>query len=159
MLKSINDAYNASKNSIRADQAIVESVVEDDEEILPGSDEEIDDVVDVDSIPDQIYRQVDSALDKLIGNGDIGDEEIEELLDSDEDVDEDSVSDAQIDAMIVGDEAPANAKQLTEAAFKVISEAANKWYDDENIGHPNTDRRDGTVHQPLFRPTGKFDAE
>ena len=131
MLKAINDQFNAKKNSLQADQFIVETTL-DVEEVLPGSEEEIDDLVDVDSVPDEIYKKVDSALEKLLTDKGYDDTEVEELIDEDDDIDDEEI-DVAIDEA-VGDEA---------------------WEDDESIGHPDTDEQndDPDDHeQPEFDP-------
>ena len=51
MLKSINEEFNRAKQNVADDAFILEAVL-DTEEVLPGSEEEIDDVVDADSVPD-----------------------------------------------------------------------------------------------------------
>lgn len=131
MLKAINDQFNAKKNSLQADQFIAESAL-DVEEILPGSEEEIDDLVDVDSVPDEIYKKVDSALEKLLADKGYDDTEVEELIDEDDDIDDEEI-DIAIDEA-VGDEA---------------------WEDDESIGHPDVDDQDDDPddhEQPEFDP-------
>lgn len=128
MLKAINEQFNAKKNGIAADQAIAESVL-DVEEILPGSEEEIDDLVDVDSVPDDVYKKVDSALDKLLADKGYDDTEVEELLDEDDDIDEDEIEVAIDEA--VGDDA---------------------WEDPEGMGHPNVNKKTNEKEQPEFDP-------
>ena len=131
MLGEINTKFNRAKADKKNDQFIVESVIGEDE-VLPGSEEELDDIVDSDSIPDDVMSKIDKAMDDVIGDGDIDDEEIDEMLDDDDDLDDTKFS--ELDAY--------------------INEAANAWYDDENVHHPDTSRRNGTKGQPLFRPTG-----
>lgn len=124
MLQGVNNAFNSGKKTAREDQFILESVLGNDDDILNEmDDEDMDDVVDADSIPPEVMNKVDAALDKIIGNG-IDDEEIDEMLDDDVD-DEDSIDIA-------------------------ITEACGAWYDDEAIGHPNKAIRDGVKHQPRF---------
>lgn len=122
MLQGVNNAFNSAKRAAREDQFILESVLGEDD-ILNEMDDDMDDIVDVDSVPTEVMSKVDAALDKIIGNG-IDDEEIDEMLDDDIE-DEDSIDIA-------------------------ITEACGAWYDDEAIGHPNKAIRDGVKHQPRF---------
>ena len=122
MLQGVNNAFNSAKRAAREDQFILESVLGEDD-ILNEMDDDMDDIVDVDSAPTEVMSKVDAALDKIIGNG-IDDEEIDEMLDDDIE-DEDSIDIA-------------------------ITEACGAWYDDEAIGHPNKAIRDGVKHQPRF---------
>lgn len=122
MLQGVNNAFNSAKRAAREDQFILESVLGEDD-ILNEMDDDMDDIVDVDSVPSEVMSKVDAALDKIIGNG-IDDEEIDEMLDDDIE-DEDSIDIA-------------------------ITEACGAWYDDEAIGHPNKAIRDGVKHQPRF---------
>lgn len=129
MLQGVNNAFNSGKRTAREDQFILESVLGSDEDILNEmDDEDMEDTVDVDSIPPEIMSKVDSALDKIIGDG-IDDEEIDEMLDDDDEDDEINV---------------------------MISEAC-AWYDDEKIGHPNKAIRDGVKHQPRFMSNDGLD--
>lgn len=124
MLNGINRQFNAAKKTAAEDQFIAESVLAVDE-VIPGSEEEFDDLVDVDSVPDDVYKKVDKALDDLIGDENYDDTEVEEL------VDDDDIGDEELDA--------------------VIDEACNAWYDNEGINHPNTDLRyPNTKPQPKF---------
>ena len=125
MFKSINDEYNAKRMFAKSESALIESALDDD--MIMDDDE--DDDVDVDSVPDDMYKKVDAALDKVISDPTYDDEEIEEMVDGDED----DVS--EIDA--------------------IVDEAVNAWYDDENIHHPNVDRRDNVNHQPKFHGLGQ----
>ena len=129
MLEAINKGINAAKQSEKDHELISESVLDVDE-VIPGSEEEIDDIIDVDSVPDEVYKRVDDALDKLIAREGYDDTDVEEMMEEDID-DEDGPSDAEIEA--------------------VVNEAANAWVDDEGIGHPNTAMRHGSSqHQPIF---------
>ena len=122
MLQGVNNAFNSAKRAAREDQFILESGLGEDD-ILNEMDDDMDDIVDVDSVPNEVMSKVDAALDKIIGNG-IDDEEIDEMLDDDIE-DEDSIDIA-------------------------ITEACGAWYDDEAIGHPNKAIRDSVKHQPRF---------
>lgn len=136
MFKTINDEFNHALKNKAANKFIVESVLAA-EEVLPGSEEEMEDVTDVDSIPDDVYKKLDSELDKIVNDPKYDDTEAEELLD-DDDYDEDNdtgIDDSELDA--------------------IVNEAADSWYDDENIHHPNTGRKDGTQHQPMFKAPGQ----
>lgn len=129
MFGSINSQFSAAKNTQKNDDFIVESVLEVDA-ILPGSDDELEDQVDVESVPDDVYRRVDAELDKIVSSPDYDDTEIEEMVD-----DDDEISDAEIDA--------------------VITEACGAWVDDDNINHPNVALRSENKHQPQFRGCGQ----
>ena len=96
MLGKINDAFNAKKAAAANDRFIAEAAM-DVEEILPGSDEEMEDLVDTDSVPDEVYRKVDAALEKLISDEKYDDTEVEELIDDD---DVDDSENPEIDAII-----------------------------------------------------------
>lgn len=98
MFDSINAAFNRAKNDIAEHNFIVESVL-DVEEVLPGSEEEMDDEVDVDSVPDDVYAKIDKVIDKYVASDKYDDTEAEELVDDDdyEDVD---VSDEEINAIV-----------------------------------------------------------
>ena len=98
MFDSINAAFNRAKNDIAEHNFIVESVL-DVEEVLPGSEEEMDDEVDVDSVPDDVYAKIDKVIDKYVSSDKYDDTEAEELMDDDdyEDVD---VSDEEINAIV-----------------------------------------------------------
>lgn len=95
MFDAINKQFNAAKRNAREEQFILESVM-DVEEVLPGSEEDIDDVVDSDSVPDEVYKKVDEMLDKMVDAADYDDTEAEELLDDDDD----EISDEELDAVI-----------------------------------------------------------
>lgn len=123
MLQGLNEAFNSAKREEKDGRFILESVLSAEEEYLDPEEEEIDDAIDVDSIPPEVMSKVDSALDKIIGDG-IDDEEIDEMLDDDSEDNEINV---------------------------VITEACKgPWYDDEKIGHPNKADRDGVKEQPRF---------
>lgn len=94
---SINSDYQSAKRAIADHSLIVESVMDVDE-VLPGSDEEMDDVTDVESVPEDVYKQVDNMLDKLVSDPNYDDTEVEELVD--DDFDEGEVSDDVLNAMI-----------------------------------------------------------
>lgn len=96
MLGEINKSYNAAKCNAAADRFIAEAAM-DVEEVVPGSDDELDDLVDTDSVPDDVYAQVDKALDAIVGKEDYDDTEVEELIDED---DYDDEEDPEIDALI-----------------------------------------------------------
>ena len=131
MFGAINNEFNRKKRALSNDELIAESVLSVDE-VIPGSEDEIDDQIDVDSVPDEVYRKIDSELDKIIDDPNYDDTEAEELLDGD---DED-ISDEDLDA--------------------IIDEACNKcWYDDENLGHPDTGRRSTNTHQPIYKGDGQ----
>lgn len=124
MFKSINEAFNKRKADILSRERLLESVLEV-EEVMPGSEDEMDDVVDADSVPDDVYKKLDAELDKIVDDPDYDDSEIEEMID-----DDDEVSDEEIEA--------------------IMDEACNAWTDDESLGHPDTSRRSHEKRQPLF---------
>lgn len=124
MFKSINEAFNKRKADILSRERLLESVLEV-EEVMPGSEDEMDDVVDADSVPNDVYKKLDAELDKIVDDPDYDDSEIEEMID-----DDDEVSDEEIEA--------------------IMDEACNAWYDDNGIGHPDTSKRSSEKHQPLF---------
>lgn len=98
MFDSINAAFNGAKNDIAEHNFIVESVL-DVEEVLPGSEEEMDDEVDVDSVPDDVYAKIDKVIDKYVTSDKYDDTEAEEYVDEDdyEDVD---IPDEEINAIV-----------------------------------------------------------
>ena len=124
MFKSINEAFNKRKADILSRERLLESVLEV-EEVMPGSEDEMDDVIDADSVPDDVYKKLDAELDKIVDDPNYDDSEIEEMID-----DDDEVSDEEIEA--------------------IMDEACNAWYDDNGIGHPDTSKRSSEKHQPLF---------
>lgn len=97
MFKSVNNLFNAKKLAAKSRQTILEGALDIDE-LLPGSDEELEDSVDVDSVPDDAYKRLDAELDKIVSDPDYDDTEAEEM--ADDDFDEDSVSDDDLDAII-----------------------------------------------------------
>lgn len=131
MFSTINKELTRKRNNLKAREFITESVLGVDE-VLPGSEEEFDDIVDVDSVPDEVYKKIDDALEKIVSDPNYDDTEADELLD--DDIDDDDIDDATINA--------------------IIDEAANAWYDDENIGHPDVSRKHDTHNQPRFTATG-----
>lgn len=123
MLQGLNEAFNKAKREEQENELILESVLSAEEEYLDPEDDDLDAEIDVDSIPPEVMSKVDTALDKIIGDG-IDDETIDEMLDDDSEDNEINV---------------------------VITEACKgPWYDDEKIGHPNKDIRDGVKDQPRF---------
>lgn len=131
MFAAINEQFTRAKRQASEDEFIVESVL-DVEEVLPGSEDELDDQVDVDSVPDEVYNKVDAELEKIVSAPDYDDTEAEEMIDDEDITDEDL---AEIDA--------------------VITEACNCWTDDKTIGHPDRKRRSSNKHQPLFNGDGQ----
>lgn len=98
MFDSINAAFNGAKNDIAEHNFIVESVL-DVEEVLPGSEEEMDDEVDVDSVPDDVYAKIDKVIDKYVSSDKYDDTEAEEYVDDDDYEDED-IPDEEINAIV-----------------------------------------------------------
>lgn len=102
MLGDINKKFNEEKKRAAEDQFIGEAAM-DVEEVIPGSEEEIDDIVDADSVPDETYKKVDKALDDLLSKEGYDDTEVEELVDGEgesADVDEDEISDEVLDQIV-----------------------------------------------------------
>ena len=97
MFKTVNKLFNSAKLSMKSRQTILEGALDIDE-ILPGSDEDLEDNVDVDSVPEDAYKKLDAELDKIVDDPNYDDTEAEEM--ADEDFDEDSVSDEDLDAII-----------------------------------------------------------
>lgn len=131
MFAAINEQFTRAKRQASEDEFIVESVL-DVEEVLPGSEDELDDQVDVDSVPDEVYNKVDAELEKIVSAPDYDDTEAEEMIDDEDITDEDL---AEIDA--------------------VITEAVQVWRNDEDLGHPDRKRRSSNKHQPLFKGEGQ----
>ena len=124
MLGDLNKAFDSAKANIKNNQFIVESVTDDDAMV----EEMVEEDVDSDSIPDDVYAKIDKAIDGVIGKDDDDYEDAEDLLDDDD------IDDEEIDI--------------------AIDEAANAWYDNEKIGHPDQSRRDGVKKQPIFDEKG-----
>ena len=139
MFDSINAAFNHAKNDIAEHNFIVESVL-DVEEVLPGSEEEMDDEVDVDSVPDDVYAKIDKVIDKYVSSDKYDDTEAEELVDDDdyEDVD---VSDEEINAIV------SEAVSLWESSDEDDSddddEEDDKKDDDEKSEDDSDDKGEG----------------
>lgn len=139
MFDSINAAFNHAKNDIAEHNFIVESVL-DVEEVLPGSEEEMDDEVDVDSVPDDVYAKIDKVIDKYVSSDKYDDTEAEELVDDDdyEDVD---VSDEEINAIV------SEAVSLWESSDEDDSgdddEEDDKKDDDEKSEDDSDDKEEG----------------
>lgn len=97
MFGSINSQFEAAKRGRAANAAILESVMGVDE-VLPGSDEEMEDVVDIGSVPDSAYKKVDAMLDKLVEDPKYDDTEVEELMDGE--IDENEIDDEEFNAVL-----------------------------------------------------------
>ncbi|MCM1231738.1 MAG: hypothetical protein NC489_16595 [Ruminococcus flavefaciens] len=97
VFSSINSQFEAAKKARNANVSIYESVMGIDE-VLPGSEEEMEDVVDVGSVPDAAYKKVDAMLDKLVEDPEYDDTEAEELVD--DDIDEGEIDDAEFNAVM-----------------------------------------------------------
>ena len=128
MFASINQEFNRAKSLRRENRFLVESVLGVDE-VLPGSDDELDDVVDSDSVPEDVYKKLDAELDKIVEDPNYDDTEVDEMLD-DEDI-----PDEEIEAL--------------------IDETCNAWTDDPDIGHPDLARRSNIKGQPIFKVEGQ----
>ena len=98
MFNSINRKFRAAKQAAKDRATILEAVL-GVEEVLPGSEEEIESTIDVDSVPDDAYNKLDAALDKIVDDPNYDDTEADEMMDGD-DFDEDDISDEELDAII-----------------------------------------------------------
>lgn len=134
MFEAINEQFSRQKRAASEDDFIVESVLDVDE-VLPGSEDEMDDQVDADSVPDEVINRIDAELEKMVSAPEYDDTEAEELVDEDDDISED-----ELDTVI------------TEAC-------AACWVDDNGIGHPNRELRTGDINhqssQPLYKAPGQ----
>lgn len=92
MFDSINRSFSKEKADRKNHEFIMESVL-DTEEVLLGSEDEMDDEVDVDSVPTDVYKKIDKSLDDMIQNGEYDDTEVEEMVDDD-------IPDEEIEAVI-----------------------------------------------------------
>ena len=110
MFDSINAAYLDRRKAIKDNSFILESVLEV-EETLPGSEEELEDITDPDSVPEDVYKALDKELDRIVSDPNYDDTEAAELMD--DDVDEDEIDDSVLDAIV--DEA-AEVWELSEMA-------------------------------------------
>ena len=100
MFASVNKKYEQARRDKKNDEFIAESVM-DVGEVSPGSDEEMDDVVDTDSVPDEAYKKLDAELDKLVSDPNYDDTEAEEMADGDDDdFDDDDISDEDLEVAI-----------------------------------------------------------
>lgn len=141
MFDSINAAFNGAKNDIAEHNFIVESVL-DVEEVLPGSEEEMDDEVDVDSVPDEVYAKIDKVIDKYVSCDKYDDTEAEELVDDDdyEDVD---VSDEEINAIV------SEAVSLWESSDEDDSDDDDSEDDKDNSDDEEDDESEGDDEEEL----------
>lgn len=96
-ISTLNRRFDANRRWAHGRSTILESVLGIDE-VLPGSDDELEDAVDVDSVPEDAYKKLDAALDKIVEDPDYDDTEAEEL--AEDDFDEDEVDDAELDAIV-----------------------------------------------------------
>lgn len=97
MFNTINSKFRAEKLALKDRKTILEAVL-DVEEVLPGSEEEVEDSIDIDSVPDDAYKRLDAELDKIVSSPDYDDTEVEEM--ADEDFDEDDIDDDELDAIV-----------------------------------------------------------
>lgn len=98
MFSTINKQFAAAKRSRKEDRFILESVLGEETEILPGSEDELEEMIDPDSVPDDAYKKVDALLDRIVASGKYDDTEAEELLD--DDIDENEIDDATLNMLI-----------------------------------------------------------
>ncbi len=97
MFNTINRKINAAKRAKKDREFILEAALEIDD-VIPGSDAELEDAIDVDSVPDEAYKKADEALEKIVSDPNYDDTEADEL--ADDDYDEGEVSDDELDALI-----------------------------------------------------------
>ena len=121
MFPTINAEYRAAKRADADNSLILESVLDVDE-TLPGSDEEMESIVDPDSVPDDVYAKIDKELDKIVEDPSYDDTEAEEMLD--DDFDADDISDAEIDAIMDEAVAMMERKDKIAGVFANLSEKA-----------------------------------
>lgn len=121
MFPTINAEYRAAKRADADNSLILESVLDVDE-TLPGSDEEMESIVDPDSVPDDVYAKIDKELDKIVEDPNYDDTEAEEMLD--DDFDADDISDAEIDAIMDEAVAMMERKDKIAGVFANLSEKA-----------------------------------
>ena len=168
MFPTINAEYLAAKRADAENRFILESVLDVDE-TLPGSDEEMESIVDPDSVPDDVYAKIDKELDKIVEDPDYDDTEAEEMLDDDFDVDD--ISDAEIDAIMdeaitmmdLKDKVAGVFANLSEKAgnnmgnntgmglLKTLSESVNQFH-----GGKMSDPI-GQAYEPVETPKGSID--
>lgn len=116
MIASINREYRSRIHGLAEDAFILESVLSV-EEVLPGSDEEMEDIIDVDSVPADKYAALDQMLDKIVDSPDYDDSEADEL--ADDDFDENEVDDSELDA--------------------IMESACGEWLDEGAVAQPVPD--------------------
>lgn len=97
MFNAINSRFRAEKLAQKDRHTILEAVL-GVEEVIPGSDDELEDSIDVDSVPEDAYKKLDAALDKIVDDPDYDDTEASEM--ADENFDEDEISDEELEAVI-----------------------------------------------------------
>lgn len=134
MLESVNRRFMGERRRKTDNDFILEAAL-DVEEVIPGSDDEVNDIVDPDSVPDDVYKKIDKALDDIIDKDDYDDADAAELVDDDVDDDDES------DSIVIDD---------------IITEQAGAWLDCEDMGHPDQDRGDGCddLEQPEYDAEG-----
>lgn len=100
MFSTVNKAFELARRNRKNNQLIAESVLDVDE-VIPGSDDEIDDMIDTDSVPDEAYKKLDAELEKLISDPKYDDTEAEEMADGDDDdFDEDDVDEEALEVAL-----------------------------------------------------------
>ena len=98
MFKHINEEYNARKKANAERRMILEATM-DVEEVIPGSEEDMENIVDADSVPHDVYKKIDAELNKIINDPDYDDDDAESMVDGDEDDigdDEESIVDDDV---------------------------------------------------------------
>lgn len=133
MLGDVNKKFRAGKNKLANDQLIVESVVDDMDDLDEDEVMELVNGIDNDPIPAEIFKDIDSKIDKII------DKKAKEIQDNE--IDDDDIEDFEDE---LDDE------DLDDEVLGMIDESVNAWTDDESIGHPDMKKRSGTKKQPCF---------
>ena len=118
MFGRINRMYLDRKQSIRDRRFINETAAEMADPIPgdEGDEGDLDELIDVDSIPEEYYNKIDRALDKIVNDEDYDDTELEEMLD-------DGVSGDTEEIDIDDDTALVPEGEIE----KVVTEAAAGW--------------------------------
>ena len=132
MFRNLNEAYLAAKREDQDNRFIMEAVL-DVEETLPGSDTEMDDITDVDSVPEDVYAALDKELDRIVSDPNYDDTEIGEMVD--DDFDEDEITQSL-------DEFESRLKSLISTETKKATQSLeNKSNQSENSTQESTPKR------------------
>ena len=83
----LSDLYESRLKFKNAMKFIVESVVADDN----FEDEEDDELIDVESVPDDVMERIDKQLDAIVSKENYDDAELEELVDEDDEDEDEAI--------------------------------------------------------------------